>query len=381
MLASLLPDKRALQPFGEWRPRGATAGVAVSEETALTLSAVWACQTLIADAIATKPQDTYRRSGKNRIETTPPAWLSAPNPWSTQTDFDTQRILSLLGWGESVCVLIRANGDETGPVLERWPVHPSRVEVRDRVVHIDHKPVRSGDVQRIVGYRQPGAERGMSPIRFANQMIALGLAAEKYDAQFFANGAVTTGALEVPELPVDASAATVERLREQFAERHASVENMHKPIVLTGGTKWTQTSVNPEDAQLLETRQFQVNEVARWYRVPPHMIGDVERDTSWGAGIEYQGINFVQHTLLPWVCRLEEADSALLPRGQFVRRNMNALLRGDSAARREWYRAGVDAGWLLRSEVRAFEELPPIEGIDDQPDPGPPPEGGDDGFE
>jgi HK97 family phage portal protein len=362
-------EHRALQPFGNWQPSRTYGGVAVSQETALTLSAVWACQTLISDSVATMPQDTFRKSGDDRVETTPPTWLTTPNEFCGLIDFDTQRILSLLGKGEAYSMLVRENSSASGRILERWVLDPKKCDVRNHVVYYENQPFRPWEVQRIIGYRLPGHEMGMNPIQYAARMLGIGLAAEEFDAEFFNNGANASGVLQVPELPVDASKSVVDRIREQLMEAMSGLRNMRKPLVLTGGTTWNQTSVNPEDAQLIETRKFQVSDVARFFRVPPHMIGDVDRSTSWGTGIEVQGRAFVQFTLGPWISRLEEADSALLPRPQFVKRNVNALVRGDMAARREWYRAGLEQEWLLRSEVRALEELPPIDGIDDRPDP------------
>ena len=370
-------EARALEAWGDWQPSQTKT---VNNETALTLSAVWACQTLIADSIATLPQDVFRaQKDGSRVEAPGPKWLREPNPYTDVVDFDTQRVLSLLGWGECYVLLVREGGMAApAPIVERWVIDPARVKIEGRTVFVDNKPMREGDIQRIIGYRLPGHDRGMSLVRYGAGSFGLGLAAEKYDIKFMENGAVASGVLQVPALAVDASKDVVDRLREQFAQRHASVNNMHKPIVLTGGTTWAQTTINPEDAQLLETRKFQVSDVARWHRVPPHMIGDVDRSTSWGTGIEVQGVAFVVYTLNPWIIRLERADSALLPQPQFVKRNVNALVRGDMAARREWYTAGLNGQYLTVEEIRAWEELPPLPedpGFPDPADNGGPPDG------
>lgn len=374
-------ERRALTAWGDWSPSTQNeSGVDVDEHSALNFSAVWACQTLIADAIATQPVDVYMRGlDGTRTELVAPSWIEQPNPYSDRIDYDTQRVLSLLGWGNCYEFVIRRGGK----VHERYVLDPSKVRVYMEAGAVrydfDGQKLPEGSVLHTMGYRLPGDLTGLSPIKAATQSIGLGVAAETYNAAFFGKGAIASGILSVPEMPVETSQAVVERLREAFEKRHASVRNAHKPMVLTGGTKWEQTSVNPEDAQLLESRKFQVSEIARWYRVPPHLISDVERSTSWGTGIEQQSIAFVQHTLTPWTVRLERADSLLVRNPRFVKRNMAALLRGDTTARGRWYLAG-HGRWMTTNEIRALEDMPPIEGGDDltQNDPGAP-NFGDDG--
>jgi HK97 family phage portal protein len=133
-----------------------------------------------------------------------------------------------------------------------------------------------------------------------------------------------------------------------------------RPAVLSGGFKWKPITITPEESQFLETRRMQVSEIARLFGIPPHMIGDVEKSTSWGTGIEQQSIGFVTYTLRPWLTRIESALSRQLPGQQFVRFNVDGLLRGDTKSRYESYRMGIDGGWLNPDEVRALEDRPPI---------------------
>jgi HK97 family phage portal protein len=144
-------------------------------------------------------------------------------------------------------------------------------------------------------------------------------------------------------MPAEASKKTVSRIRENFSKWYGGQRNAGKPMVLTGGTTWKSMSITPVDAQFLETRKFQVTDIARWFRVPPHMIGDIEKTSSWGTGIEQQSLGFVRYTLIPWIARLEAADSALLQQPRFVRYNVNALIRADLKTRFD--RLQRSAGW------------------------------------
>jgi HK97 family phage portal protein len=212
------------------------------------------------------------------------------------------------------------------------------------------------------GYSLPGALTGMSVIEHARQSVEVGLNAETFGSMFFENGVVPSGVLEIPQLPADASKDVVERLRETFAERYAGTGNARKPVVLTGGTKWNQITVNPSDAQFLETRQFQIEEVARWFRVPPHEIQHITNNASQGGGrgLETQSLMLAQRTLLPWTVRLEQADSALLPRGEYLRLNLNGFVRADIKTRHEVYQIRRNIGMSNADELRALEDENPI---------------------
>ena len=361
--------ERALTAWGSWTTGNRSdAGVTVNEDTVSALAAVWACETLIADSIATMPTDVYTRSGDTRRQIPAPSWIENPNPVDDEISFETQRVLSMLR-GNAYILLVREGAQNYAPILERWVLDPARVSVRKGtnkvpVYFYDGQQLPAGSVQHIAVYKRPGSLTGMSPIQDMAQTYGISLAADKYAAGFLGNGANPSGVLQIPQLPAEANQDVIDRLREQFMGRHSGSGNAGKPIVLQGGTTWQQTSVNPDDAQLLETRKFQRSEIASIYRVPPHMIGDVERSTSWGTGIEQQGIGFVTYTLLSWLTRIERADSALLPRPRFVKKNIDALVRGDIATRYGAYTAGRNGGWFSVNEIRELEDLPPIDGGD-----------------
>lgn len=354
-----------------WFTRDRSGGVYVDEQSALNFSAVWACETLIADAIATLPADTYRKTSTGRAETVPPRWVENPNIESNRVDYETQRLLSLLGWGNAWSVLTRRGGfiDTMAPVEERWIVEPWRVQVR-RVpgaapaTFIDGVYYPPELIQHVKGYCLPGAVTGMSVIEHARQSLQVGMNAESFGAKFFENGVTPSGILEIPNLPAELSKDVVDRLRDQFASRYAGTGNAHRPVALVGGTTWKQITVNPADAQFLETRQFQIEEVARWFRVPPHEIQRISNTASQGGGngLETQSLMLAQRTLLPWTIRLEQADSALLPRGQYLRFNLNAFVRADIKTRHEVYSIRRNIGMNNADELRALEDENPIGG-------------------
>lgn len=346
-------------------------GTTINETTAFNLSTVWACQTLISDAIATLPVDVFRKKADQRVTAESPPWIANPNPESTQVDFETQRMLSLLGWGNAYSLLIRAGGlqnDSTAPVVERWNLNPWRVTVRwqnnRRVYLYDGKELPRASIQHVPGYIQPGCLTGMSPIAHGNQSIGLGIAAETFGATLFRKGVLPAGVLQVPALPAETSKDVVDRLREQLIAANGGAVNNGKPMVLTGGATWNQTMVNPVDAQFLETRKFQVEEIARWFRVPPHMIGNTDPTTSWGTGIEQQSLGFVRYTLMTWLIRLEQADSRLINGGRFIKYNVDALVRADLKTRYEAHQIARLGGWASANDVRTMEDLPPIDNGD-----------------
>lgn len=349
-------ESRALTAWGDWNP---SRSGQVTGYTQYNLSGVWACETLIADAIATMPVDVYRSTPDGRVDVTLPRWIERPNPTSNRVDFDTQRILSLLGWGNSYSLLIPGEGG-----LERWPLDPWRVRCEqvgyERRYFIDGDAVESQHVQHIAGYRRPGDPAGMSVIEQAAAGLTASTAAENLAKNIYENGLNPSGVVEIPEMPADTAAATIERIADRIRQWYGGAKNAGKPLVLTGGTTWKQMAVTPADAQFLETRLFQLEEIARWFRVPPHMIGHIDKESSWGAGIEQQSLGFVRYTLMPWIVRLEAADSALLPRSQFLKYNVNALVRADLKTRFEAYKMAREGGWMSADDVRELEDERPL---------------------
>jgi len=254
-------------------------------------------------------------------------------------------------------------------------LNPGHVEVR-RVVAYDERSeiqyrVRGTEVprtmiQHIRGYTPPGFFLGMSVIEQARRGLDMTVSAELAGANLYDKGMHQSGVLEVPAMPSEVSKEVTDRLRDQVMERHAGAGNAGKPMVLTGGTTWKPSMLTPSDAQYLETRKFQLNEICRWFRVSPHLVQDIVQHASQGGGngIEQMATEFAQYTLNPWVARLEAQDSTLVPRGQFIKYNLDAAVRADIATQNESFTAGRLGGWLSVNEVRALKDLAPIDNGD-----------------
>ncbi|MFI5783506.1 phage portal protein [Nocardia sp. NPDC051570] len=345
------------------------SGVAVSERTALQHLTVYACVRILADAVASLPLDAYRRRGPTRQEVpSPPAWVTRPDRRWTRFEWLWQLVASLALRGNAY-LYVMSREPVTGYPTGLVPLHPD-----DVVVHgVDARGIPTGavlsymvcgtpvDAAEIVHLRRfvlPGSVIGISPIEQARQGIGLGLAAERFGARWFGESANPSSVLETDQA-LSGDAAT--HLQKQWISSHGGRRH---PAVLSGGVKWRPISITPEESQFLETRKFQRGEIAMLFGIPPHMIGDTERSTSWGAGIEAQGIGFVTYSLRPWLACIEDALSDLTPRGQFVRFNVGGLLRGDQKARYDAYASARTAGWMSVNEIRALEDLPPIEGGD-----------------
>ena len=196
------------------------------------------------------------------------------------------------------------------------------------------------------------------------QTIGLGLAAEEFGARFYGQGATMSGIIESP---VDLDSAKARELKERFMSKHGGLRNAGAVGILTGGAKFTPISVKPDEMQFIQTRSFNSAQVAAIFGVPPHLMGDTggDRGTAWGVGSEEQGIAFFTYTLKPWLTRLEESFSNMLPRGLVARFNFDDLMRTDSKTRAAVYASARTAGWITVNEIRGREILEPVEGGDD----------------
>ena len=349
------------------------AGMVVTPETAMQLSAVYACVRILATALASLPVKPYREKadgGREAVKTHPLYNLLRwqPNGWLTSFE-----------WREMLMghVLLRGNaysykeyrGD--GALAALIPLHPDRTTPfwapngkvayrytdRDGTQHV----YLQEEVLHIRGMSNDGLA-GMSVIGNLRETIGLTLAAEQFGGRYFGNGTVVSGVLQTDEQLSDAA---YERLKQDWANRHAGVYNAHRPAILEEGLKWQSLTVNPEDAQFLETRKFQVSEICRIFGVPPHMVADVSGSTSWGTGIEQQGIGFVVYALQPWLVRWEQAMKRDLLAGKssqhlYVEFNVDGLLRGDSKARADFYKALFGMGAISSNEIRAKENMNPV---------------------
>lgn len=361
-----------------WGSAGAlaAAGVRVTPEAALRASAVWACVRLISETIAALPVVTYRRL---------PGGSREPAPDHPNYDLLHQapnREHTALEWLDGLVVntLVRGNAynrkvpGPRGPVDQLEPLHPDlvrperlpngqlRYQVRDQPGAAE-RPVLREDLFVVRGLSLDGMT-GVSVVEFARESIGLALAAEGFGARLFSQDARPGGVLEVPG---KLSAAAAARLQATWQAGHAGLGNAHKVAILEDGMSWKATSMTSEDAQFLQTREFQIADIARWFRVPLHMIGETSKATSWGSGIEQLSIGFVVYTLLPWLRRLEQAimrDLMLAPRQYFAEFVVAGLLRGDTKTRHEAYAIGRQWGWLSVNDIRRLENMNPVEGGD-----------------
>lgn len=355
-----------------------TAGPAVTERTALAICAVYACIGLIGGAISSLPLPIYRRGGDSRQRVDHP--LSdllnvEPTPACSAAVWREYLIWSLLLHGDGFARIHRKGGRKSlSPDVVRLELlHPLDVSVsingerlayqlidstEGRMVTIDQD-----DVLHVPGLGFDGC-RGASPLRHAaRNSMGLSLAADEYSARFFSNGARPDYVITTPGKMDTAQQAL---FRESWMARYSGVGNSHIPAILAGGGEVKALSLNPEDAQLIETRNYQAADIARFYGVPPHMIGLTDKSTSWGSGIEQQGIGFVKYTLSRHLVKIEqEINRKLLRDGvHFAEFTTAGLERGDYKARNEGYRIALgragEPGWMTTNEVRRLENLPPL---------------------
>lgn len=339
------------------------SSIAVNEKTSLQMAAVWRAVSLIAGTAASLPLKTYRRGS---LEESPLRVLRDPNPTQTAFEFWETVYVHLLLWGNAYVLKERAVG---GQVQNLWPLHPSRVQVgvvrAEKVFTVDgdlDAPFSPDRIMHVPGLGYDGVT-GASPIRLAAQGIGLSLAAEKYGAKLFGSGSLMGGILQT-EQRLDEP--TADRLKQRWREKIAGLDKAHDVAVLDAGAKFQPITMPNNDAQFIESRRFQIAEIARLFGVPPHMLMDTEKSTSWGTGIEQQSIGFVVYTLRSsWLSRVEHrVTKELGPSDVYAKYKVEGLLRGDSSARANFYNTMRAVGALSANEIRALEEMPPVEGGD-----------------
>jgi HK97 family phage portal protein len=343
---------------------GTSSGKAVNERTAMQTSAVYACVRILAESVAGLPLHIYGRTSGGGKATKPSHPLyrllhDEPNKEMTSFVFRETLMSHLLLWGNAYAQVIR---DGRGFPIALYPLLPDRMAV-DRNDHGEivysyqsdkgQVKLRREDVLHIPGLGFDGLI-GYSPIAMAKNAVGMALATEEYGAAFFANGASPGGVLEHPGVVKER-----DRLRESWSSQFGGA-NSHKVAVLEEGLKFHQISIPPEQAQFLETRKFQINEIARIFRVPPHMVGDLEKSSF--SNIEQQSLEFVKYTLDPWVIRWEQSlqQTLILPSEKdwvFIKFNLDGLLRGDYQSRMQGYSTGIQNGFLSVNDVRGLEDM------------------------
>jgi len=353
---------------------GTSSGKVVNERTAMQTTAVYACVRILAESIAGLPLHVYKYKsdgGKEKATGHPLNNLlhDEPNPEMTSFVFRETLMSHLLIYGNAYAQIIR---DGRGRVLALYPLLPSKMEIsrlsngdlvytyrrdfgedaykgRDSVVTL-----RKDEVLHIPGLGFDGLI-GYSPIAMAKNAIGMALATEEYGAKFFSNGANPGGVLEHPAVIKD-----IQRVKDSWNAGYQGSENAHKIAILEEGMKFQAIGIPPEQAQFLETRKFQINEIARIFRVPPHMVGDLEKSSF--SNIEQQSLEFVKYTLDPWVVRWEQSlqQALVLPSEKvsvFIGFNLDGLLRGDYGSRMRGYSIARQNGWMSANDIRELENM------------------------
>ena len=355
---------------------GSSAGKSVNERSALQMTAVYSCVRILAEAVAGLPFHLYRYTqdgGKEKaIDHSLYRLLhDEPNPEMTSFIFRETLMTHLLMYGNAYAQILR-NGK--GEVIALYPLMPNRMRVdRDANGQLYYTYTRSSDeantmqgttvtlrptgVLHIPGLGFDGLV-GYSPIAMAKNAIGLAIATEEYGAKFFANGAAPGGVLEHPGVIKDP-----DKLKASWNAAYQGSGNSHRIAVLEEGMKYQSIGISPEQAQFLETRKFQINEIARIFRIPPHMVGDLEKSSF--SNIEQQSLEFVKYTLDPWIIRWEQSinRALLLPAEKdtlFAKFNVDGLLRGDYASRMQGYATGIQNGFMSPNDVRTLENMDKI---------------------
>ena len=350
-----------------------TSGKAVTERSAMQMTAVYSCVRILAEAVAGLPLHLYRYKedgGKEKALDHPLYLLlhDEPNPEMSSFVFRETLMTHLLLWGNAYAQIIR-NGK--GEVIALYPLMPNKMSVdRDTNGQLYYQYTRSteeaptmkgvtvnlhpSDVLHIPGLGFDGLV-GYSPIAMAKNAIGMAIACEEYGAKFFANGAAPGGVLEHPGTIKDP-----QRVRESWQSTFGGRGNANKIAVLEEGMKYTPIGISPEQAQFLETRKFQINEIARIFRVPPHMVGDLEKSSF--SNIEQQSLEFVKYTLEPWLVRWEQSIQRILlspeeKKSYFAKFNVEGLLRGDYASRMTGYATARQNGWMSANDIRELENM------------------------
>lgn len=347
------------------------AGVTVNETAAMKQSAVFRCASLVSSVSASLPLPVYRSGTRERVTS---ALLAAPHPDLTAYDLWALAYVHRCLWGNAYLQKVR---DNAGQVRELWPIHPARVRPKrirpseanpgGKVFEVDDEwggqhLLTSRDIFHIPGLGFDGVA-GVSVVKYAAQAVGLALAAEKYGAKLFGSGNLLSGYLTT-EQDIDDEDAI--RLQGRWRQKMAGLDRAHEVPVLDKSAKFVSMTMPNDDAQLLESRHFEIADISRYFGVPPFLLNETEKSTSWGTGLEQQAQGWVTFDLHPrWLAPHEaRVTRELVPDGQSAKYKLQGLLRGDSQARAELYRTLRELGGLSANDMRELEDEPPVEGGD-----------------
>lgn len=351
--------------------KSTASGVNVTETDGMRVAAVWRAVGILSSQGASLPLRTYRDSDSERVNV---QLLRQPCPVMTSYEFWEWIYVCLALWGNAYCWKVR---DGLGRIRELWPIHPSKVRpgvtMPDRTLPsgkvfevTDTGGVKHDrtdiEIFHIVGPNGDGV-MGCSPIQVARQSIGMAIAAEEYGARLFGSGSLMSGVLTTDQRLKQADA---DALKARWQAKIGGLSNSHQVAILDAGAKFQPIGIPPGDAQFIESRKFQVAEVARWYGIPPHLLMDTEKSTSWGTGIEEQTSGFVTYTLkAQWLARVEQRVSLeLCPAGISAKYALEGLLRGNTKDRYESYAVGRQWGFLTQNDINDLEDRPRVPGGD-----------------
>jgi HK97 family phage portal protein len=380
VLDRLRGQKAVIDNFALGISDGTTAGanysgVPISELGSMTSAAVWACARILYESMGSLPLHVMETAGKfrSRAPNHPLARLlhDAPNPNMSSVSWREAVTLGVALWGNGYSIIER---DGRGNPVALWPVRSDRmfidkwgrqVRYRSTTDEFGGREDWPQDILHVPGIALDGV-RGLSPIGACRQAIGISKAAEEFAARMFSQGSRGSGVLSFNRPMEDQQCKDISQ---RIQQDQSGLAGAHKVLVVGDEAKFTPWTIPPEDAQFLETRKFQATEIARIFRIPPHMIADLERATF--SNIEHQALEFVVHTLLPWIVRWEQELNrklfAAAGQAQFSARfSVEGLLRGDIKSRFEAYAIARTNGWYSANDILELEDRNPIAGGDDR---------------
>lgn len=360
-------------------------GESITAENALALPVFWRCVGLLSTVIAGCPIKTYKDPGKELLH---PRILDSNNPNTTYTQFELWElaVVHIATWGNAYIRKIRGpgpTGPTSGPIVDLVPIYPSRVKVgldaegnkifnvkqiNPQTGHIDaNKPdiiLTTFEVMHLCGMGIDGV-RGLSMVEMAQRTIGTAISGDRLAARFYRNGTMLGGVINV-KAPL-ARQGQADAIRMKWMQKHGGVGHAAEVAVLDAETTFQPLTIPPDQLQFLQSRRWETTEIARWFGIPPHLVGDVEKSTSWGTGIEQQNVGFIDYTISGYTNRFGQriGRELVAARNQYCEFDLNRLMRGSMTERFQAYAIAIQWGWLTRNEARIRENMPTIDGLDE----------------
>ena len=360
------------------------SGESVTEENSVTLPIVWRCVGLTSTVVAGCPIRTYKNPGKVEVF---PRLLDQGNAEMLYTQYELWELIvcHLMLWGNAFVLKLRGIGPDgpgSGRIIDLRPVNPGRIKVK-----LDQDGNKIFEMRRLTkdGREIPGSKpiilttfemmhipglgydglSGLSPIELARRTVGTGMAGDKLAAKFYSKGTMLSGVINV-KAPL-ANQTQADSIRNRWIQKSGGTGHAAEVAVLDAETAFQPLTIPPDQLQFLESRRWQTTEIARLYGIPPHLVGDVEKSTSWGAGIEQQNIAFVSYTINGWTKRIQQrvTREIIATNKQFCEFDLDTLLRGDMSERFEAYNLAINAGWMNCNQARGKENMEPAPGLDD----------------